>query len=265
MTAGPVFPTADISAEKILRNADQLPDTNTNEGARWSVNRSMRGLRDMRERKKNDSQQNSRPRPGFRFFASLLATLMVAATLAGGIATASVQAEECFGSGDTLADARSDFADRCSEPRVDCDPIDDVWYCSDHVIGAAAPNGNDGPPSTLDPSTDPVTNPDPDPAPTPDPEPQPTPDPSVCSATASTLAQARAAYADSCTLPRADCDPVQNGWTCSSEQIGAGAPGGETPNDRAADHGTSDDRTPNHRTPNDGTPNRLCCKHLRFS
>ena len=201
-------------------------------GARRSVIRSMRGLQDMRERKKSDSHENNRPRPGFRFFGALLTTLLLAATLAGGIATASAQAEECFGSGSTLSEARSDFADRCSEPRVDCDPIDDVWYCSDHVIGDAAPNGNDGPPSTLDP-TDPVPDaepqPDPEPTPDPEPEPQPTPDPTVCSATASTLSEARSAYADSCTLPRADCDPVQNGWTCSSEQIGSNSPGGTVP------------------------------------
>ncbi len=156
------------------------------------------------------------PRPGKRLFVSLLATLMLAATLAGGLSAAGAESEECFGSASTLNAAKADFANRCTEPRVDCDQLDSTWYCSDHVIGDAAPNGNDGPSSTIVPGEDPEPAPDPDPEPT------------VCTATAATLAQARAAYADTCDVPRVDCDPVDAGWTCSSGVIGASAPNAPT-------------------------------------
>ncbi len=164
-------------------------------------------------------QTKERPRPGMRFFTSLLATLMLAATLAGGLASAAVEGEECFGSGSTLGSAKADFADRCTEPRIDCDQLDATWYCSDHVIGDAAPNGNSGPVSTIVPSDDPA------PTTTTEPDQVPDPDPETCSVTAATLNQARTAYADACDLPRADCDPVDAGWTCSSDQIGSAAPG----------------------------------------
>ncbi len=47
----------------------------------------------------------------------------------------------------------------------------------------------------------------------------------ACVAHGHSLAQAKAAYARSCTLPRVDCDPSgKNSWTCSSERIGKSSP-----------------------------------------
>ena len=122
-------------------------------------------------------------RAGLRLLLSILATVILAATLAGGVASAGVESEECFGAGATLASAKDDYAANCTEPRVDCDKLDATWYCSDHVIGEAAPNGNTGPASTIvvtpepDPEPDPVDPPDPDDAPPAEPIPVPTPEP----------------------------------------------------------------------------------------
>ncbi len=51
----------------------------------------------------------------------------------------------------------------------------------------------------------------------------------ACQASGSTLREARAAYSSQCQAPRADCDPVGDGWTCSSERIGDSEPGGAPP------------------------------------
>lgn len=50
-------------------------------------------------------------------------------------------------------------------------------------------------------------------------------------------------YEDNCSTPRRDCDPVGNGWLCSSEQIGADAPGGTVVVDVDDDDGDDDDNT----------------------
>lgn len=50
------------------------------------------------------------------------------------------------------------------------------------------------------------------------------PSSTACTAFAETLASAKLAYAHSCSLPRVDCDPMNDGWLCSSEQIGSGRP-----------------------------------------
>ena len=47
----------------------------------------------------------------------------------------------------------------------------------------------------------------------------------VCSANAPSLSRARAQFASQCPMPVRDCDPNTNGtWTCSSIQMGKGAP-----------------------------------------
>lgn len=50
-----------------------------------------------------------------------------------------------------------------------------------------------------------------------------------CVTPAKTLAAAKAAYAETCSAPRIDCDPRGGMWYCSSEQIGTNSPGGPRP------------------------------------
>ena len=55
-------------------------------------------------------------------------------------------------------------------------------------------------------------------------------DDAACTARAATLSAAKQAYAQACApIPRRDCDPVGNGWTCSSVALGNAAPGGAVP------------------------------------
>ncbi len=75
----------------------------------------------------------------WRLFAPLLVTLS-AGTIATAVpAIADDYPDECYTSGPTLSEARDAYADTCTLPRVDCDPIDEVWFCSSRVVGERAP------------------------------------------------------------------------------------------------------------------------------
>lgn len=75
----------------------------------------------------------------WRLFGPLLATLAMGTIATAGPATANDYPEECFTSGATLSEARNAYAEDCTLPRVDCDPIDGVWFCSSRVVGDQAP------------------------------------------------------------------------------------------------------------------------------
>jgi hypothetical protein len=45
-----------------------------------------------------------------------------------------------------------------------------------------------------------------------------------CTAKGPTQKKAVAAYREACSVPRVDCDPVEDHWVCSSEQIGKASP-----------------------------------------
>lgn len=68
-----------------------------------------------------------------RWIASALGALALgglSAASALALALADDHETECFSSAATLSEARSAYADECTLPRVDCDPIDDIWFCS---------------------------------------------------------------------------------------------------------------------------------------
>ena len=72
----------------------------------------------------------------------------------------------------------------------------------------------------------------------------------VCSATGSTLEIAISAFSQQCpNIARSDCDPANGGWVCSSEQIGAGAPGLSVTNTAATSAGSVNTVTPSDVTP----------------
>ncbi len=93
------------------------------------------------------------------------------AVATGTLAGQAVEVDDCTASAASLDGAQQAYADSCSQPRVDCDPIDDQWVCSSQVIGLTAPNlaGDQGAPMVPPAST---TNP---PAPPAAPAPAPPP------------------------------------------------------------------------------------------
>ena len=141
---------------------------------------------------------------------------------AGGSPTARAQ-DACSAAaspGEGLEAARALFAERCpAHERRDCDPIDGAWLCSSVVIGDAAPAGT----ASVDAgAAPPVASPAPVPT-------TPLAGTRACTATGATLGAAREAFPGACAgaVP-VDCDPSGSGWTCSSEVLGAAAPGGRT-------------------------------------
>jgi len=106
------------------------------------------------------------------------------------------RAYSCSVTASDLDSARRDFFAHCDRPPVDCDPVNGHWMCSSQVIGNAAPGVRPAAHS-----------------------------PGVCTVTASTLSNARAAFAENCSVSRRDCDPIGDEWMCSSAIIGSNAPG----------------------------------------
>lgn len=140
--------------------------------------------------------------------------------------------EECRASGVTLGEARTAYANTCSQPRLDCDPIDGQWICSNLQIGDASPNSNDRP-NGDDPTT--TTTAPPTSTTMPPTTSSPTTAPptttgvsdDACVAYGNNLPDAQATYARECDEPRVDCDPVdaaESRWMCSSERIGDDQP-----------------------------------------
>ncbi|MEL6981648.1 MAG: hypothetical protein AAFO29_04410 [Actinomycetota bacterium] len=136
---------------------------------------------------------------------------------------AEAQAEECRASGTTLGEARAAYAESCPQPRLDCDPIDGEWICSNLQIGDNSPRprttstSSTMPPSstTLPPSTSSSTT-----SPSTTSPPTTLVSDDACVGYGNNLEDAKATYARECDEPRVDCDPVGDKWMCSSEQIG---------------------------------------------
>jgi len=80
--------------------------------------------------------------------------------------------QACKAKGPTIRKARAAYRRDCSQPRVDCDPVNGAWICSSEQIGRAGPTTPARPPAR------PPAPPAPTPAPTPtsapsDPDPTP--------------------------------------------------------------------------------------------
>jgi len=136
----------------------------------------------------------------------------------------------CTATGPNLGAAIRNYAESCSLPRVDCDPISGGWMCSSESMGNGAPNQ----PTTSTPAPMPIPEPMPQPEPTPEPPPPVAEGP--CWVTDSSLGQALSTYAQYCSVPRLDCDPGREGWVCASVRMSGGnfptnpaANAGETP------------------------------------
>lgn len=157
------------------------------------------------------------------------AAVALLSTAPSGAALAQSACSVTGANGDSLSATRALFADACpGQQRRDCDLIGGRWQCSTEVIGSAAPGISATPVSDSAPA--PAPTPAPAPAPTPAPTPAPAPVPvenGVCfSPRSNSVSAARLAFAESCPgFERRDCDPVGDGWVCSSGVIGGSAPG----------------------------------------
>ena len=77
-----------------------------------------------------------------RLVPALLATAILIGLLGTTMASANNDLPpECSASATALNDAKTNYANNCALPRIDCDRIDGIWYCSSRVIGSAAPGG----------------------------------------------------------------------------------------------------------------------------
>ncbi len=137
--------------------------------------------------------------------------------------------ESCQVQESSLRDAINSYARSCSLPRVDCDPFDGEWICASfNMTGSVPPRASSSnapsiPAETTSPvSTTPVVT-------TPTPVITTQTSSTQCEFSAPTINAARIGYANSCRLPRVDCDPVGGQWTCASYQLGAAAPGRGAP------------------------------------
>lgn len=147
----------------------------------------------------------TRPRanPQELLTGSGLALMLLAAPLLIVTPVTPAQAQEsCQVQETSLRDAINSYANSCGLPRVDCDPFDGQWICASFNLTG------DVPPQTAQSTV------------------LPTPVASDrCDFSAPTLNTARIGYANSCSLPRVDCDPVDGQWICASYQIGDASPG----------------------------------------
>ena len=180
-----------------------------------------------------------------RLLSSLsLIAVAVAGSPVGVPAAFAAASDVCVARGGTLADARRAYADSCTLPRIDCDPLDGGWTCSSRRIGRGAPGlaaATPAPapapvvPAPAEPAPSEPVQPAPvepapaepapaEPAPV-DPAPvEPAPvEPTVperqggaCAASASELGAARERYTERCSAPRVDCDRVNGLWICAS-------------------------------------------------
>ena len=122
--------------------------------------------------------------------------------------------DACIATDANLSLAKSEYANNCPGiPRADCDPLPDGSYIcsSENISGDASallePTEPEAPVETTEPSM-PIAD-------------------TICTASGSSLEQAKQNFVSSCpTFSRQDCDPVSGGgWMCSSGVIGASAPG----------------------------------------
>ena len=70
----------------------------------------------------------------FRFTASLL--LAISAIFSNTVVSAQ---EVCVVKGDTLSEARNNYANQCTLDRIDCDPFNGEWYCASFIINTPTP------------------------------------------------------------------------------------------------------------------------------
>jgi hypothetical protein len=155
-------------------------------------------------------------------------------TLATAFLAPSAYAQSCEATGSDLNLAKETFAQVCPDmPRADCDPIGGgQWTCSSEKIGNAAPSStvlgslNESVvESVVESAVEPAVEPVADPAPEVE---LPETTSSECVAVGSNLTLAIEAYEASCMAPRVDCDPIDEGWSCSSGVIGSAAPNAVT-------------------------------------
>lgn len=144
-----------------------------------------------------------------------------AAPTGGG---SSSEGGRCAADAATLPAARARYAERCSAPRRDCDPlVGGGWRCASYALsGPQRASAEPAPARPAPPPSAPVPAP---PAQTPSSPVAPSSDALACSASAPTLSGARAAFAAQCSRPRVDCDPAGGGWTCASYRIDGNGPG----------------------------------------
>jgi hypothetical protein len=142
--------------------------------------------------------------------------------LATALLTPNAYAQSCEASASDLSLAKETFAQVCPDlPRADCDPMGGgQWMCSSEKIGNSAPSS-----TILDTLSESVEVPVADPAPEIE---LPETTSSECVAVGSNLTLAINAYEASCMAPRIDCDPIDEGWLCSSGVVGSAAPAGVT-------------------------------------
>lgn len=77
--------------------------------------------------------------PGFSYdFASIPALGSTARESAASPALAARMDGACSANGTSLEIAKQNFAQQCSVPRIDCDPVGDQWVCSSVAIGASS-------------------------------------------------------------------------------------------------------------------------------
>ncbi len=143
--------------------------------------------------------------------ANLSGLLLLAAAWLPQFSSAQAQETACavrVETGVSLSEAKNQFAEQCpGDTRSDCDLIDEAWTCSAGVLGAGAPAVARVGPLTA------------------------TSEGLCYSPTASSLKQARRLFEQHCgSYTRRDCDPVADGWLCSSGVIGTSAPAVEISN-----------------------------------
>ncbi len=86
-----------------------------------------------------DSLEEGDEWPGFSYdFASIPAFGSTAAQQVSAPALTSRNNGACTASGSNLEIAIQNFAQQCSVPRVDCDPVGGEWVCSSAAIGASS-------------------------------------------------------------------------------------------------------------------------------
>jgi len=112
--------------------------------------------------------------------------------------------------GNTLAEAKSNYAAATNLPRVDCDAVGGgQWVCANFRNPTRA-DVSDTPSEPVTPPTNPPPNPDPQPEPNP-------PSSNRVAVIGATLAEARQRYSAATNLPRVDCDRLSDGrWICAS-------------------------------------------------
>jgi len=93
------------------------------------------------------------------FFRAVAVVVFVISSSLGQLAYAQ---EACVTSGDSLKQAKDNFASQCNVARVDCDPFDGVWFCASFKMKSSSP-----PALTSVPSSPPLTPVVQAPAPTP--------------------------------------------------------------------------------------------------